>query len=581
MSQASTGESAPHPSKKAAFRQGPALREAPARLAEKRQGQQRRAWLTAAAKAGGRHNALAAAALGLDGLAAIGFAAALAAALGALPRGLDAALPWLALGLAATLARGLCARGAALAGAEAARQAKLALRARITLASLRIPPGRRPPLGVLMTATVEEVEALDGYVARFLPARRAAALVPFLVLAATAWVSPFTAGILAFTLLPFVLALALAGGAAADAARRQFAAMARLSALFADRLRALPVLLSFQAEAAETARLAAAAEDLRRRTMGVLRLAFLSSGALEFFSALSVALVAVYCGFNLLGLLPFPAPERLDYASAFFLLALAPEFYAPMRRLAAAYHDRQAADTAADRLLALETLADRDAAAPAPRTPPALHFRDVTIRYPEAGRDALRGFSLDIAPGETVALLGPSGAGKSSLLGLLLGLAPLTVGDVRLDDQRLSAAGSFAGGIAWMGQSSLLLPGSIAENISLSCRGASREQVAHAARQAGLDPLLARRPGGLDAMLDERGSGLSGGERRRIALARALLKDAPLLLLDEPTAHLDEAAEAALTATIRAAAAGRTTLIATHSPRLAALADRIVTLDPV
>jgi ATP-binding cassette subfamily C protein CydD len=543
---------------------------------DKAQAAARNAWLKRATAPAGRWATLAAALLCLDGVAATGFALALAGGVTALPGGLQAAMPWLLLGLGTALGRGLCGKAAAQAGARAARGAKDALRRRVVVASLAIAPGQRPPVGALLSAAVEEVEALDGYLARFLPARHAAALVPFLVAAATALTSPFSAGILVFTLLPFILALALAGGAAADAARQQFVALSRLSGLFADRVRALPVVLAFQAEPAEAARLASAADELRCRTVGVLRLAFLSSGALEFFAALSVALVAVYCGFNLLELLPFPAPERLTLFQAFFVLALAPEFYAPMRRLAGAYHDKQAAEAAADRLMALEA----DATVPAPAAgvlsaAPAIRFEGVSVRYSGADAPALEDVSLEVRSGEMVALLGPSGCGKSTLLNLLLGLAPLTAGEVRVDGLVLSEAGSFAPSVAWAGASPLIVPGSIADNIALSRQDASVAEVAEAAGQAGLAALLQHRPGALD----ERGSGLSGGERRRIALARALLKRAPILLLDEPTAHLDATSEAELTDAIRRAAQGRTTLVATHSRRLAAIADRVVELE--
>ena len=515
----------------------------------------------------------------LDGVAAVGFAAALAGGLTALPHGIAAIGPWLALGLAAALARGGFAWGGARLGAAASATVRTVLRRRAVVACLGLPPGERPPVGELMAVAVDAVEEIDGYVARFLPARRAAGMVPLMVLAAAALASPVSALILACTFVPFVALMALAGGAAADESRRQFSALARLSGLFADRVRSLPTLLAFQAEQAETGRLAAAADRLRQRTMGVLRVAFISSAGLEFFSALSVALVAVYAGFNLLHLLPFPSPEALDLRRALFVLALAPEFYAPMRRLAAAYHDKQAAETAADRLMALEAtlrpaLPDRMPLAAAPR----IRFEGVTVRYPGAGGPALDNLDFEVAPGEIVALLGPSGSGKTTVLNLLLGLAPLAGGEVWIDGLALSEIGSVAGSVAWVGQAPLIIPGSIAENIALARRDAAPHDIAAAAERAGLCTLLRSRPGGLNAMVDERGSGLSGGERRRIALARALLKPAAILLLDEPTAHLDAAAAVALTGAIRQAARGRTTIIATHSAALAAVADRAVRL---
>ena len=291
----------------------------------------------------------------------------------------------------------------------------------------------------------------------------------------------------------------------------------------------------------------------------------------------SVALVAVYCGFNLLGLLPFPVPEQLTLWQAFFVLALAPEFYGPLRRLAAAYHDKQAAETAADRLAALP--APAAAPAMAPRTaPPRLRFADVAIRYAGEDADVITGFSLDIAPGATVALLGPSGSGKTSLLHMLLGLAPLTGGQVLIDDDPLGAEGSVAPLAAWAGQHPLIIAGTIRDNLRLARANANAQDLAQVIQSTGLGPMLAHRPQGLDTQVDSRGGRLSGGERRRIALARALLTSAPLLLLDEPTAHLDSAAEAALIATIHTARRGRTTLIATHSERLAAIADHVVRL---
>ncbi|MEJ8630403.1 ABC transporter transmembrane domain-containing protein [Sphingomonas sp. I4] len=249
--------------------------------------------------------------------------------------------------------RGSFAMLAARQGAARAGMVKRAQRRRVVAATLHRQAGTPIDSGLLAMQAVDAVEALDGYVARFLPARRAAAIAPLLVVVATACASWVAAVILAATLLPFVAAMILAGGAAADESRRQFIALHRLSARFADRVRSLPVVLAFRAEERETDAIGAAAQELAERTMRVLRVAFLSSAALEFFAALSVALVAVYCGFSLLGLLPFAAPETLTLGRAFFVLALAPEFYGPMRRLAAAYHDKQGAETAADTLVPL------------------------------------------------------------------------------------------------------------------------------------------------------------------------------------------------------------------------------------
>ena len=510
----------------------------------------------------------------LDTLAAIGFAAGIAGGVAAVA-GRGAVLPWALLAIGMGMARGWFAMLAVRQGAARAGLVKRAQRRRVIAAALYRQAGMPMDSGQLATQAVDAVEALDGFVARFLPARRAAAIAPILVLAATACASPVAAVILAATLLPFVAAMILAGGAAADESRRQFLALHRLSARFADRVRALPVVLAFRAETRETQAIGAAAQELAERTMRVLRIAFLSSAALEFFAALSVALVAVYCGFSLLGLLPFAAPETLSLPRAFFVLALAPEFYAPMRRLAAAYHDKQGAETAAETLM---PLVEPARAVPVAAAAGVLTLRDVTIHYPGSDAPAVSRLSLSVGAGETVALLGPSGSGKTSVLHLLLGLAPLSAGTVELGGVALA---SLVGQASWVGQHPLLIAGTIRENLLLAHPEATPLALQRAVVVAGLMPMLRRRPGGLDAPLDARGSGLSGGERRRIALARALLNPAPFLLLDEPTAHLDAVAEAALIRTIGGAARGRTTLIATHSPALAAIATRVIHLGPV
>ena len=506
----------------------------------------------------------------LDTVAAIGFAGGIAGGVSAVASG-AAVLPWAVGAAGAGAARGLLNAAALRQGAGRAATVKRDQRGRVVASALHRASGMPIDAGLLATQAVDAVEALDGHVARFVPARTAAAVAPMLVLAATACASWCAAAILAATLLPFIAAMILAGGAAADESRRQFVALHRLSARFADRVRALPVVLAFRADGRETEAIGTAAQDLAARTLRVLRVAFLSSAALEFFAALSVALVAVYCGFSLLGLLPFTAPETLTLAQAFFVLALAPEFYAPMRRLAAAYHDKQSAETAAETLMAVpEPLPPIHQA-----TAGTLVLRNVAIRYPDSDRAAVAGVSFAVAPGETVALLGPSGSGKTSVLHLLLGLAPLSGGTIQVAGEALA---SLAGQASWAGQHPLLIAGTIRQNLLLAQPDADEVAIRRAITMAGLAPMLARRAAGLDDMLDARGSGLSGGERRRLALARALLKPAPFLLLDEPTAHLDAEAEAALIATIAQVARGRTTLIATHSPALAAIATRIVRL---
>ena len=502
-----------------------------------------------------------------DVIPAAGFAAGMALAVGNLSQGLVHSLPGAGLAVASLLLRAGLTHAATLAGAKAAQAVKGQVRHRALDQAL----SARLSDAEAMTAVHEGIETLDGHVSRFVPARTAAALSPLILIAVAAVVSPFTAGILIFTLMPFVIGMALTGMAAAAESRRQFQAMGRLSGLFQDRVRALPMILAFQAEEAQTRTIARASEDLAQRTIKVLRVAFLSSAILEFFSALAVALVAVYCGFNLLKLLPFPAPDQLDLTRAFFLLALAPEVYAPMRRLAAAYHERQAAEAAVP---SLSRLTDAPAAAPNRPKPslhaPAIRFDKVRIAY-ERDINVVSDFDLEVEPGEVVALMGASGSGKSSLLHLFLGLSPLSGGEVSVNGHRLSMPTDLTDWVAWAGQSPVVVPSTLEDNIALAWQDATSWKVMRAAANAGLS-------GSLWRQIDERGGGLSGGERRRLGLARALLKPAPLLLLDEPTANLDAASEAALLPVIKAATRGRTTLIATHSEAVAALADKVIYL---
>lgn len=483
--------------------------------------------------------------------------------------------PALAVLILAASLRAAFQFGAAMTGGQAGRVAKEGWRKKIYAPILTAIASERMMLGEQISDAVDRIEDVDGYHARFLPLRMAAVMAPLLIAAAVAVASPVSSAILLATLPPFALGMAIAGSAAGQAATRQFEALSRLSGLFVDRVRALQVIIGFGAEERIARQLGGATREVADRTVGILRVAFVSGAVIEFFAALSVALVAVYCGFSLLGLLPFHVPETLDIGRALFVLALAPEFYLPMRRLAAAYHDKQSGDAAAERLVRLAGRTDVPA-----RTyeefasPPSLSFEAITVDY---GGHEVGPISLTVPSGHMTAITGPTGSGKSSLLHALLSLSPVASGRILIDDVPASA-GLLKGNVGWLGQATALVPGTLADNIRLVRPDAGRAAIESAAVRAGLGPMIGSRPLGLETPVDHRGSGLSGGERRRIGIARVLLKDAPLWLLDEPTADLDAQASEEIATLLREAGRDRTVIVATHDEALAMLADRRVGL---
>ena len=459
---------------------------------------------------------------------------------------------------------------AGLAGQKAATHAKSALRVRVMTALLPSGQMRGRLIGEDLRVAIDDVEAHEGLIARFQPLRRAAMLSPLIIAAAVAIASWFSALILLATLIPFGAGMALAGLAGKAEADRQFLALSRLSGLFVDRVAALPVILAFGAEDRVTRQIGGAAREVAGRTMQVLRIAFVSSAMLEFFAALSVALLAVYCGFSLLGLLPFPAPEDLSLGEAFFALALAPEFYLGMRRLAAAYHDKQQGQAAersvANALDQARLLAVQARAVPRNRVC-QLRAEGLTIRY--ADDNCIGPVSACWqGPGLHV-VTGPTGAGKSSLLHALIALAPVSAGRIILDDTPV-AASALPALTGWAGQRPLLLPGTLADNLRLGGNYLGPQELARLTDASGLTALIAAR--GEDLTIDPRGSGLSGGERRRIGLVRAIASGRPLLLLDEPTADLDPETAAKVIALLQDTARTRLVIAATHDPALIACA---------
>ncbi|MDJ0388454.1 thiol reductant ABC exporter subunit CydD [Roseomonas sp. E05] len=495
--------------------------------------------------------------------------------------GLAAVLP-----LAALLALAGLARAAldALGGRMAFRAARAALAglrqdALAALAARSPLDAARPASGLAAAAVAEQAEAVLPYLLRYRPARLRAVLVPLVLLLAVATQSWMAAVILLFCAPLIPLFMALVGLRAKEASEAQMLEVGGMNALLLDRLRGLPTIRAFEAVDITARRLRAAAETLRARTMAVLRIAFLSSAVLELFSALGVAMVAVYIGFHLLGMLPFGTWSGwLGLGPALFVLLLAPAFFDPLRDLAAAWHDRAAGEAALAALarlaappaLALPGASASAAATPAGR-PPALGVAALVFRHDPAARPVFDGFSLQIAGGERVALFGPSGCGKSTLLALLAGLALPESGTVTLGGAALTAgsAATLRRRIAWIGQQPHVFAATLRDNVRLGRAGLDAA-VPLARLLPGHDP--ARRVG-------EGGLGLSGGETLRLALARAIADPAVgVILADEPTAHLDRATAAEATNALLAAAEGRTLVVATHDPVLAARMNRIVRL---
>jgi ATP-binding cassette subfamily C protein CydD len=446
----------------------------------------------------------------------------------------------------------------------------------------------RPASGHVASVLAEQADTLLPWLTRWHPARLRMTIVPtviFLVVLAQSWVAAL-ALLIAAPLIPVFMALI--GLRARDAADRQMAELGGMNGFLLDRLRGLDTLRAFGAIDATARQLRASAERLRRQTMAVLRIAFLSSAVLELFAALGVAMVATFIGLHLLGQLPFGAwGTNLTLASGLFMLLLAPEFFQPLRDFAAAYHDRAAGEAALASIapllaepatpILLGTSAPVAASAAAPVH---LSLANVGFRYPGEAQDAVAGFSLDMALGEHVALLGPSGAGKSTLLALVAGLLVPQAGQIRLDGIVLdeSSVATARARMAWLGAKPHLFAGSLQANLSLG-RGFEQAELLTALGLASAGDVVSHRPGGLKDSIGEGGLGLSGGEARRIALARAALNPAAgLILADEPTAHLDRDSAAAVTEGLLRLAAGRTLLVATHDPALAARMGRVVRL---
>ncbi|MEU8584989.1 thiol reductant ABC exporter subunit CydD [Streptomyces abikoensis] len=496
---------------------------------------------------------------------------------GAFQRGLtarDLGLP-LALLAAVALGRGAVAWLTELAAHRASAAVKSALRTRLLEHATRLGPGTRNT-GELTTLATRGIDALDGYFARYLPQLGLAAVVPVAVLARIVSADWVSALVIVLTLPLIPLFMALIGWATQGRMDKQWRLLSRLSGHFLDVVAGLPTLKVFGRAKAQAESIRAITADYRRATLRTLRLAFLSSFALELLSTLSVALVAVGIGMRLVH-------GELDLYTGLMVLVLAPEAYLPLRQVGAQYHAAAEGLAAADEVFSvLETEPAPAGTLPAPDARgAALTVDRLVVRHAGRGTPSLAETSFEVRPGETVAVTGPSGVGKTTLLNVLLGLERPTSGRVFVDGADLASLSpeSWRDQVAWVPQRPHLFAGTIAENVRLTRPGATDAQVREALRAAGALEFVSMLPQGTDTRLGEDGSGLSAGQRQRLALARAFLADRPVLLLDEPTAALDGGTEAAVVEAVRRLSAGRTVVLVAHRPALLSVADRVVRLE--
>ncbi|MFI1366977.1 thiol reductant ABC exporter subunit CydD [Streptomyces griseochromogenes] len=462
-----------------------------------------------------------------------------------------------------------------LAAHRASAAVKSELRGRLLERAAQLGPGwlSGQRTGSLVTLATRGVDALDDYFSRYLPQLGLAVVVPVAVLARIVTEDWVSAAIIVGTLPLIPLFMMLIGWATQSRMDRQWRLLSRLSGHFLDVVAGLPTLKVFGRAKAQADSIRRITGEYRQATMRTLRIAFLSSFALELLATLSVALVAVTIGMRLVH-------GDMDLYIGLVILMLAPEAYLPLRQVGAQYHAAAEGLAAAEEIFAvLETPVPASGTAAVPAG--AVVFDGVTVRYPGRSVDAVTDVRFTVEPGETVALVGPSGAGKSTLLNVLLGFVRPTEGRVRIGGADLADVDleRWRSRIAWVPQLPHLYAGTIAENVRLARPDADDTAVRGALAEAGALEFVDALPEGIDTVLGEDGAGLSAGQRQRLALARAFLADRPVLLLDEPTAALDGATEAEVVAAVRRLAVGRTVMLVVHRPALLEVADRVVRLE--
>ena len=427
---------------------------------------------------------------------------------------------------------------------------------------------------------LDHVEALHGYFARFLPQMTLSVVVPLLILALVFWLD-WLAGIFLLLSAPLIpLFMALVGMGAEKVNQQHFEVVSRLSGQFLDKVRGLTTLQLFGQTDSARETLHKRSDQYRRVTMKTLKVAFLSSAVLEFFSSVAIAVIAIYVGFGLLGYIEYGPSDELTLFSGLLVLLLAPEFFQPLRTLSQYYHDRASAMGAAAEILTRLNEAGETPTATDRRlgrtSKNMLDLQGVSVRYGDKDtRPVLEQIDLTLSRGYSVALTGPTGSGKSSLLHLMAGFLAPDSGVVRVFGEAPGARP-----FGWLGQKGFWIQGTWADNLRLTTPDASDEAIKQALHQVGLDDLVASREQGINSPLSESGQGLSGGQARRLSLARIFLADYDLILLDEPTAGLDANSEQQIINALKALhAQGKTLVFSTHHSALLSLADRVLVVE--
>jgi ATP-binding cassette, subfamily C, bacterial CydD len=493
--------------------------------------------------------------------------------------GLAYVWPWMTGLLGVFAARAVVSALSEATAFEAAARVKLDVRKRIYAHLEALGPAwtRQQRTGDLANTLIDGVESLEKYYANYLPQTALAAFIPFAILVfvfPSDWVSGLIMLITA-PLIPFFMILI--GKGAERLNQRQWRKLARMSAHFFDVIEGLTTLKLFNASRFEAEVVAQISDEYRRSTMAVLRVAFLSSLVLEFLATVSIAMVAVFIGFRLLY-------GDIHYLPGFFVLLLAPEFYLPLRNMGTQYHARMEAVGASEQIVKLLNTPLPESKAGTGRLPDAapldIRFEHVGFAY-EPGQAVLTDIDFSLAHGERVALVGPSGAGKTTLSQLLLGFIQPQGGRISVNgvDLRELSEDAWLSRVAWLPQRPTLFHGSILDNIRLGRPDADPDAVHHAAELANAADFIEALPQGYDTQVGDRGQGLSGGEIQRIALARAFLKNAQLVVLDEASASLDPETEALITESVERLARDRAMLVIAHRLETVRRADRILVLE--